>query len=232
VPPPKDLEVTIKAHEHPEAYIMVGGSIPQEEPNPKSIGYLRWAAKQYYATNPNHCTVEKMHKHEVFREVPLRALHEWCARDGWVEERRRVNEKVRQVLEKEVISEIARTRIVQLKKMQELFDESMSMFNATDLDLKPKSYEGLLNSVTRLAAVLDEWREKLAMQIVPAMSAVEEDPEDSPDRLEIPVTPKLSQDEARTVVKAIIQTRRQAITQKSSSKASDIIDVTPEDNGR
>ena len=181
-----------------------------------SLRSLRVMAAEYYAMNLNQCSIADMSRHPIFEAVPRRTLEDWSTKDRWVECRQKAQDKIRAKVENAMASKIAQMRSKQLQSMQGVFDDAMTqlipqyvMKDGAQVQIsgrpEVKSYEGLVNALTRLAHFLDQSRERLGEVIVPQMAA-----DDSAHSSQMPVTPKLSEGEARAAAKMLIHMRQKA----------------------
>lgn len=205
-------------------------AVPVGEEEEAGMTRLRWMAGQIYATNMRGYSITEMKQLPIFQDIHLRTLEAWSLKDKWVENRREVQEKIRVQVENRIATEIAKHRSDQLKTMQTIFDDAIDKLMpkprlATDGNGKPvldpegnetyfpgaapdvKSYEGLVNAITRLSEVLDSQRERLGETLTPQMF-VGDDDEGMGSAGATPIQPQLSQEEARAAAKLLIQMRR------------------------
>lgn len=173
----------------------------------------RWAC-QYYTLSVNQVSLSEMSKTPPFSRVPKRTLEKWSSDDGWVSKRREAQERIRQIVEQQLGNEIAQERMNQLKELQRVYDEGIrQLTDETEGGrLRANSFEGAVGAVVRLADLMDTWREKLARQVGGVIESTEAGAGDGDDRVYTPA-PKLSVDEARSVVKEILRMRRDSIDQ-------------------
>lgn len=188
----------------------------------KSYKTLRWMAGQYYATNLNQCSTADIHKHPVFAVIPKQTLEKWCTSDGWVEQRHIVQEKIKSKVSNALANEVVQMRSAQLKTMHAIFEDAIgNLLPKQDEDgnivlpNKPpvKSYEGLINAVTKLAGFLDDTRERLGEIIAPNISFEGE----SDVQVAIGVKPKLTQGEARAAAKLLIEMRQADMSRRQET---------------
>lgn len=125
--------------------------------------YRRETARLYYISNPNKPTILEMSRHELFNDVSIRTLEQWSKDDSWVQGRQETNERVRSLIEAEIGTHLAKARINQLGLMQDIYEDAIDKIK----ELEPTSYEGTLNALVKLAAFLDDQRERLGDQLVP-----------------------------------------------------------------
>lgn len=172
----------------------------------QTMQWLRFSAGLYYTTDFQGTTVEKMAKHPIYGAVKLTTLRTWCAEDRWVTRRSQNLERWREAIERKIASEIVKARQDQLERLRAIFDKTAKKLE--DDVVEPKSYEGLMQALVKLASLMDEWNEKLGRAIIPDM------PIATPTEASIaaPQTkPQLTDAEARESAKVIMSMRRQRL---------------------
>jgi hypothetical protein len=185
-----------------------------EESEQKGMGYIRWMAGQYYATNLNHCTLRDMNKHPMFGTVSQTTLNNWSSEDKWVQRRQDFQDRIRSKVEHAIANEIVKHRTTQLASAQRMFDDALGKLLPDDKDQpgpEVKSYEGLMRAITQLGDLLDRWRSSLGETLVPMVAF------DGPDdgaQISLPVKPQLTEGESRAAAKLLIKMRREDLRRK------------------
>lgn len=168
--------------------------------------YLRWATGLHYTTDMKGATLEYMSKHPFFGKVSLDTLIRWSSQDRWVERRALNLEKWRKAIENKIGSELVKARTEQLGKMRSLFDRLMTAVLEEGADaLKPKSLEGVVTAVVRLADLMDGWNEKIFHAVIPDMPSTSSISALTPSETK----PRLNREEARAAAGIILKMRRE-----------------------
>lgn len=189
--------------------IVVG---PEEE---SSLTRVRWSAAHYYASNLDGVSIRDMAEHPAFGIVSKSTIERWSREDKWLERRRDMQERIRVQVEGAISTDIARQRSEQLLTLQTIFVDAVSKLipkGKKGQIPEVKSYEGLVNAVTRLAETLDSHRERLGETIIPQMFTPSAD--EAVDVKSITVKPQLTPDEARAAAKLMIKMRREEISRR------------------
>ncbi len=198
----KKVEVTSKAM---QALVLAEDEVNQS--TKVLLKSLRESAGYYYAVYD--VSVRQMSKNPTYKAIPYDTLEVWCTNDGWRELRASYRQEIRQKVQALITTEIAQKRVEQLQAMQADYDLLGEILQ--EKNLKPRSLEGVVNARTRLAGQMDEMRQGLLEQHMPAMvqSLGATPTDDSPLRPDM--KPRLSDEEARAAATTIIRMRREGL---------------------
>ena len=192
------------------------------EPEPKKFdirdnSQLRWLAGLHYATNLEGTSIVEMAKIEPFTMVTEGTLGTWARRDRWIEKRREYRDQIATKIRSRLGDEHVRHHIRMLKDMQAVYETVVQTLNSDDAP-KPKSFESLLNSYTKLVLAIGEIRRDVVGFIAPrpnfGASGEEGEGSGTPQ-----MVPEISEDEARIAAEAILRQRLQITDGEAEEEA-------------
>lgn len=171
--------------------------------------WLRWAAGMYYTTDLRGCTIEQLAKHPMFKIVSIYTLAEWSQEDRWVD-RRRVNlEQWRRAIENKIGSEVVRAQTEMVSRIRVLFDKVYAKVEASAVEGNTAQ---LVNSLVKLAELMDTMNDKIARAVIPDMPAQVQSMAAGPAE---GAKPNLGQTEARAAAKLVLKMRRDEMREKA-----------------
>ena len=210
--PPKHQTVSAQRRRVARAKAVVKPEViealmPDEELGTNTI---RIMAANYYAANID-TSIAKMAQHPVFGKVHKATLDRWSMEDGWGAQRKQMENLLRERLQEAVGDELVRMRTAQVATLQSIFDSAVARIEANitlgdggEMSVIPsKSFEGMVNSITNLARALDGMRSNLGAS-VPSKAFGGDSDAGGPS---MPMTPKLSEEEARSMAKFVMEQR-------------------------
>ena len=166
-------------------------------------------------------SVRELQKQPPFDQVSVVTMERWCNEDEWVRRRQQYFERIRADIESRIAEKMVQTRIEQLKQIDRQVEQ---VFTEVD-GVKAKSKEGLLTALVRLLEAGDGIREKLSKEVVPAhLGGV---PQET-----IPLTPTLSEEEAREAARAVLQRRRMATRSRARARQQEEAEAEPKKKPR
>lgn len=174
---------------------------------PEGDGYewLRHSAGMHYVTNLGGLSIRELNQIPPYDQVGQSTLERWSVEDEWLARRQRYFAEITAEAEKRLQEKVVRARVRSLARTEEIATQIADEIAAGTVEAKSK--EGLITALVRLLGLNEELRDKIAAQVVPThLGGVSQET--------IPVTPKLSPEEARAAASAIIQQRRNATRQR------------------
>lgn len=164
---------------------------------------MRHSAALQYVTSMQGVSVRELNKVSPFDQVSQTTLERWATEDEWVRRRQQYFENIRADIESHIAKKMVKVRVEQLKKIDVQVETLFGQIDA----VPPKSKEGLITALVRLLEAGDSMREKLAQEVVPVhLGGVRQKT--------LPLTPQLSEEEARDAALAILRRRRTIVRAK------------------
>lgn len=170
-----------------------------------SFHYKRFAAGMYYTTDLQGVTIEQLNRHPMFRDVSFHTLRHWCVEDKWADRRKANLAKWQRAIESKIGTELLKARSKDLVELRGIYNRMITKLKGRAL--KAKSYEGMVNALTKLADLMDAWSEKISANFVPDVPL--ESGSVSLGLMAHETRPKLTTQEARAAAKAVLTQRRQ-----------------------
>ena len=177
----------------------------------------RLLAAERYITSMDGITVPQLVAQPAFQGVSLSNMMTWQNRDRWVERRKEWLEKYSRKLESAIGTKIVQARLSEmalLERMKDALDEAAleKLPNgAVRFTLQPKTLEGYVRARLDLSRQLDDFRVSVGDTIIPQMMPAV--PSDSPEARPTNLHPNLrlrpTDDEARAMIKALLDLRQQ-----------------------
>ena len=175
----------------------------------ESVNWMRQSAATEYVTSLKGISVRELSKIPPYNRLTPGTLARWCVEDGWVERRQKYFQEVRSEIEALISEKLIQTRVNQLEKMEDIAEQLSDEILTNKVESKSK--EGLVTAMVRLLEAQDHIREKLAKEVVPAhLGGVQQET--------LPMTPEITNEEARVGVKAILQRRRTHARQRTQQE--------------
>lgn len=187
---------------------MVVVSIPHVE-NLENNEYLRMAVAQTYITTPGLPIEELLNHPKYGKHLNLSTVYDWSRKDNWVEKRRAFMARLQDQIQRQILNEEVNIRTEQTRRFQFLYDKAMdkALEMAEEDILEVRSFEALLNALTRSYVALDDQRAKIMEQVIPEVPKAVENPLND-GSIHDSLKPQLSNDEARSVVMGLLESRR------------------------
>jgi len=157
-------------------------------------------------TNLAGVSVRQMSEMEPYDTVGRPRLEKWCQVDEWLKRRQRHFEDIRAEVEATVAKKLVEVRVKQLEEVDTLFSDVVGDLKASVVEAKSK--EGLIGALVKLLEAGDHLRDKLAQDVVPQHLGSAQQGEG------IPLTPKLTDQEAAEAARAILKRRREETRRK------------------
>lgn len=159
---------------------------------------MRHTAALQYVTSRQGISIRELAKTVPFNQLYPATLERWSAEDNWVQRRQKYFQEIRGEIETRIAEKLIQTRVKQLESMDMLFETLMVDITTTNA----KTKEGIVTAAVRVLEASDTIRDKLSKEVVPEhLGGVH--------REGMPVTPTLTDVEARAAAKAVIQKRRE-----------------------
>ncbi len=193
------------------------------EPAPKNFNIrdntqLRWLAGLHYATNLAGTSIVEMSRTDPFTMVSEPTLASWASKDRWIEKRIQYRDRVSEKIRARLGDEHVRHHIQMLKDMQGVYERVVQILHSEDAP-KPKSFESMLNSYTKLVLAIGEIRRDVIGFIAPrpdlGTGGEGEQISATPH-----MVPEISEDEARIAAEAILR-QRMLITDGKAEKENE-----------
>jgi hypothetical protein len=169
--------------------------------DPQGFAYCRMLAGEVYVHSELAVTVRELNKRPEFLHLRYELLEDWCARDGWVERRKALQEAVRKRVEASIATDLAQARIEQLRQLlaiREKFNGVGMSKNAKGeitFNLEPKSLEGWMSVLLKLDAHIDKLQGAVA-SILPSQTASAVVPMGGGSGLSPTLRPRLTEEES------------------------------------
>jgi hypothetical protein len=122
----------------------------------RNLDFVRQKAGLVYTTDPDGLTVLQLRELEEFKDVPVQTLQKWSQLDNWTSRRKEVFEKWRIAAEDRLGGELARTRIEELRELQDI--KRLALGKLKSAATEAKSWEG----VAKVLVLINERIEYLA----------------------------------------------------------------------
>lgn len=227
-PPPPTVQTLVPVGgviaKTPEIHAGVVGRMPSSvtlsldlPEDSRATQYLRVSAGLAYTTDIHGVSLRELSERQPFvGVVTLRQLERWSAEDNWVNRRRDILDNWRRVIEAKVGSEVVRKRVEDLMQMDTLAEKAMAKLESR---LKAQSWEGVAQALIKLWQLRDQYREKIAAELIPAASPQSTLGGSSP--LGALPKPKFSVDEVRAAAHAVMAQRRAQMRATAAQMATD-----------
>lgn len=161
--------------------------------------WMRFAAATEYVTNLRGISIRDLSKQSPFDTASTGTLERWSIEDEWVPRRQRFFQEITAEAEKRLQEKVIRARVNQLAKMEAIAGDMADEILTGELAAKSK--EGMVSALVRLLESSENLRGKIAEQVVPThLGGVEQET--------MPMTPKLTDAEARAAATAVLHQRR------------------------
>jgi len=194
-------------------------------------GDLRFAASMVYISTPRGVSLVEMGRMEQFKGVTRRTLETWSAEDGWRDKRIEFQEAAKSRVSTELMNKLVQARNVQLNDLAAMWSDGFAQMFPKGRGAKlrkpqVKSYEGLLNAMIRLHESIDGTRERMAESFIP--ETFRQAPDEMGTAVGMPITPQLTQEEARAAAKLMIQMRMAAQLEDDETLEEESDDEDPQ----
>jgi hypothetical protein len=133
-------------------------------PKTRTLGHIRHEAGLRYIYDTERRTLAWWHENHYQNEVGIATLREWCAKDGWVDQRDQHWEQVYAAVAREIAGKAAKAHINEAKEIVEARGTAFEMIRGVDdkgrVTPLPavQSYEGVVGAFVKLDKRLDEKR--------------------------------------------------------------------------
>ena len=133
--------------------------------------HLRVLAGIEYASNPECPSIEQLHRDSRFSGVSLRTLERWASEDKWTERRRESVDKWSEFARAQLGTAIARKRIEDLELLERLREDAVAMLTPGEGEpsLQPKSWDAVVNMISKLTTQLDDLRSQIGGETLAAI---------------------------------------------------------------
>jgi len=177
-----------------------------------TAGGLRQLAGIEYTTRFESVSVRVLGLAPPFDTIPLRTLQHWALVDRWPERRQKYFARIVAKAEEKLGDRLVKARLDELKSRENIADSM-----AVDIlagNVESKSQEGMVSALTKLLDSNDSLRERITKSVAPTQMG-------GPHQDSLPVTPTLTDEEARAAASAVIQIRRTAARQQIQAGAEE-----------
>lgn len=205
--PPVRRAVAVRAVDAPE---------PEKNFDIRDNTQLRWLAGLHYATSLSSTSVAEMARTDPFTLVSEKTLEAWSRKDRWIEKRHQYRDQIAEKIRAKLGDEHVRHHIRMLKDMQGVYERVVELLHSDDAP-KPKSFESMLNSYTKLVLAIGEIRRDVIGFIAPRPELGTDRDGDS-DSTAPHMVPEISEDEARIAAEAILRQRMLISDGKTKTK--------------
>ena len=177
---------------------------------------LRWLAGLHYSTSLAGTSIPEMSTVDPFTMVSEATLASWATKDRWIEKRIQYRDQISDKIRARLGDEHVRHHIQMLKDMQGVYVRVVELLLDEDAP-KPKSFESLLNSYTKLVLAIGETRRDVVGFLAPRPDLTTNESGD-PSSAAPHMVPEISDDEARIAAEAILRQRMSITDGKEETK--------------
>jgi len=186
----------------------------------------RSSAAYEYIYNEARKTIPEILQMPQFAHVNRRTMERWASLDRWSEKRKSFQENIRNRVEAALGTEITQARIAQLRKLMSIRESLHKVGMLTNEDgsvtfkSEPKSVESWIMALVRLDEHIDKLQTAVGSHLSTAIDTAMS-PTERPTNLSMTLKPKLSEEEAYRLAKALTAMRMEEDAKRMAQHNAD-----------